>query len=179
MHVEPRPEQEPSVEQLSALHDILANGSCYVDLSIWGPHQIRILKAMKLSGLIMSSSGELIPHEFKGPPDFDHWRACWDVYQSSMIMLKACNPACLIAYADFIGRYARRYGQKCWALIYQMETRFRRESMERIRRRASNDLDKAIARGQTSTRRGRGSSSSSTLKTRLSTGTQTLRNQPC
>jgi hypothetical protein len=113
MHIEPRPEIEPSVEQLSALHDILANGSCYVDLSIWGPHHIRILKAMKLSGLIMSANGELVLHEFKGPPDFEHWKACWDVFQTAMVMLKACNPAFLIAYSDFIGRYSKRYGQKC------------------------------------------------------------------
>jgi hypothetical protein len=102
-----------------------------------------------LSGLIMAANGELVLHEFKGPPDYEHWKACWDVFQSAMIMLKACNPAYLIAYADFIGRYAKRYGQKCWALIYQTETRFRREVMERMRRRASNELDRAIIRGFT------------------------------
>jgi hypothetical protein len=102
---------------------------------------------MKLNGLILSPGGELIQHEFKGPPDFEHWSACWEVYATAMIMLGACSPPHLLAYAAMIGHYAKRYGMKCWALIYQMETRFRRETMERARRRASSELDKAIAAG--------------------------------
>ncbi len=76
MWVEPRPEQEPSVEQLSALVDILKAESCYVDLGIWGPHGIRIIKAKKLVGLILLPNGEFGQHEFKGPPDLEHWLAC-------------------------------------------------------------------------------------------------------
>jgi hypothetical protein len=118
-----------------------------VDLSIWGPHGIRIQKAMKLSGLIMSPGGELVQHEYKGPPDIEHWAACWEVFATAMIMLGACSPPYLLAYGALIAHYARRYGQKCWALIYQMETRFRREMMERARRRASTELDRAIVAG--------------------------------
>jgi hypothetical protein len=70
------------------------------------------------------------------------------VYQTAMIMLDACAPPYLIAYAAHIGHYYTRYGAKCWALIYQMETRFRRETMERGRRQASDDLDEAIAAGR-------------------------------
>jgi hypothetical protein len=137
------------VDQLSASADLIKHNSCYVDMAIWGPHGIRIQKAMKVSGLIMSPGGELVQHEYKGPPDFEHWQACWEVYQTAMIMLDACAPPYLIAYSALIGHYAKRYGARCWALIYQMETRFRRETMERGRRRASAELDKAIVAGQT------------------------------
>jgi hypothetical protein len=62
-------------------------------------------------------------------------------------MLNACSPPHLLAYSGLIGHYAKRYGSRCWALIYQMETRYRRESMERVRRKASFDLDDAIIKG--------------------------------
>lgn len=61
----PPPEQEPTAEQLSALADLLANDSCYVELSIWGRHGIRIRKAMRLTGMILGPRGELIPCEVK------------------------------------------------------------------------------------------------------------------
>jgi hypothetical protein len=147
MWTEPRPEQEPTVDQLSALAHLLTQHCCYVDLSIWGPHGIRILKQMKVSGLIMSAGGEFMHHEFKGPPSIDHWLACWEVFMAAMIMLDACAPPFLLAYGALIAQYAKRYGPQCWALIYQVETRFRREQMERTRRRASNDLDTAILNG--------------------------------
>jgi hypothetical protein len=144
MWTEPRPEQEPTVDQLSALAHLLSQHCCYVDLSIWGPHGMRILKQMKVSGLIMSAGGEFIHHEFKGPPSIEHWLACWEVFMAGMIMLDACAPPFLLAYGALIAHYAKRYGPQCWALIYQVETRFRREQMERARRRASNELDAAI-----------------------------------
>jgi hypothetical protein len=149
MWTNPRPEQEPTTDQLSALADLLAHHSCYVDLSIWGPHGMRILKKMKVAGLIMVGQGEFAPHEYRGPPDYEHWLACWEVYQTAMIMLDACSPPYLLAYAALIGHYNKRYGARCWALIYQMESRFRKETMERGRRQANDDLDEAIARGGT------------------------------
>jgi hypothetical protein len=75
MWTHPRPEQEPTTDQLSALADLLAHHSCYVDLSIWGPHQLRILKKMKITGLIMVGQGEFAAHEYRGPPDYEHWLA--------------------------------------------------------------------------------------------------------
>jgi hypothetical protein len=144
MWIEPRPEQEPTADQLSALAHLLKSHCCYVDFSIWGPHGMRILKQMKVSGLVMSANGELMHHEFKGPPSVEHWLACWEVFMAGMIMLNACAPPFLLAYGALIAGYAKRYGSQCWALIYQVETRFRREYMERARRRASNELDAAI-----------------------------------
>jgi hypothetical protein len=148
MHSEPPAEAEPTADQLSVLHSLLhEGGSCYVDLSIWGPHGVRIQKAMKLTGLVLTANGDLIQHECKGPPDFGHWSSCFRVFMSAMIMLGACSPPHLIAYADLIAHYAKRYGQSCWGLIYQMETRFRREQLERMKRRESRNLDAAVAAG--------------------------------
>ena len=95
----------------------------------------------------MMPGGELAHVEFKGPPDYDAWLACYRVYMTAMIMLGAAIPPHLLAYAALIGHYAKRYGQRCWALLYQTETRFRREVMERMRRRESARLDEAITAG--------------------------------
>ncbi len=74
---------------------------------------MRILKKMKITGLIMVGQGEFAPHEYRGPPDYEHWLACWEVFQTAMIMLNACSPPYLLAYAAHIGHYAKRYGARC------------------------------------------------------------------
>ena len=64
----------------------------------------------------------------------------------------SCRRACLLphllAYVELIEQFAKRYGQSCWAVIYQVETRLRRECMERMRRRESKVLDAAITAGE-------------------------------
>jgi hypothetical protein len=150
MHADCPPEAEPTGDQLSALADLMAvSGTCYVDLAIWGPHQVRAQKAMKLTGLSFNSSGELVPQELRGPPDFGHWSACFRVFLSAMVMLDACLPPYLVAYVEFIAKFAKRYGQTCWAVIYQCEVRFRREHMERLRRKESKRLNDALRVGGT------------------------------
>ena len=57
---EARPVEEATPEQLSALCDNLRHDASYVDLAISGPHQIRTVKSMKFSGMVMGSGGALI-----------------------------------------------------------------------------------------------------------------------
>ena len=104
---------------------------------------------MKLEGLVLTPEGQLVRHEFKGPPDHVHWRSCFNVFATAMIMLGACLPAPLTRYADFICRAASRYGAKCWPLIYQTETRFRREHLDRMRRAELRLVKTALAEGRT------------------------------
>ena len=69
------------------------------------------------------------------------------MYQTPMIMLGPVIPPHLIEHGDKIRDYGALYGHKRWALLYQTETRYRREVMPRLRRRGSNNLNIAIAAG--------------------------------
>ena len=66
---------------------------------------------------------------------YDQWQACYMVFRTAMIMLEYATPSALDSYRDHIRSYATRFGNQCWALIYQTDTRARRELTERIRRR--------------------------------------------
>ena len=61
-------------------------------------------------GLIVGPDGIMIMQEQKGPPDYPHWYACWIVFQMGMIMVDACIPPWLIAYAKMICEFASLYG---------------------------------------------------------------------
>ena len=75
-----------------------------------GPHHIRTLKAFKVTGLIpgpMDPEGRptLINAEMKGPPDYAHWRKCWNVFSAAMVFAGSCLPTWLNCYADKIMEY--------------------------------------------------------------------------
>ena len=87
--------------------------------------------------------------KFRGPPSFDHWRLCWAVYETAMIMADAASLPVLTAYSLFIETMAKQFGHVCWAIVYQTENRFRREHMEHLQRQESDSLDQAIMAGGT------------------------------
>ena len=102
MHAKRIPEaHEPTAEQLSVLQAIIREQSVpYVDFAIWGPYANRITKALSGTGLLFDADFKLSNVQFKGPPTFQHWRACWNVYSTAMIMLGAADPPALNAYAE-------------------------------------------------------------------------------
>jgi hypothetical protein len=57
------------------------------------------------------------------------------VFRTAAIMLDVASPASLDLYRDHIHRYSNRFSEECWGLVYQADTRARRELAERIRRR--------------------------------------------
>ena len=99
----------------------------YVDFAVFGPHHIRIVHKLKFVGLVMNSAGLLMRTELKGPMNFPQWDSCYQVFRTACIMLDIISPAALDAYRDHIRRYANRFREECWALIYQADTRARRE----------------------------------------------------
>jgi len=136
---EPPPDHEPSMEQLTALHQLtcVLKFPPYVDFALFGPHHVRMMRKLKLTGLVMNGSGELMRTELVGPMTFGQWDACYNVFRTACIMLDIATPAALDAYRDHIRRYTQRFSEDCWALVYQADTRARRELAERIRRKAS------------------------------------------
>jgi hypothetical protein len=133
----PPEEVEPSLEQLTALHYIvfLIRLVPYLDYAIFGPHATRSIRRIRLSGLVLSASGALIQAEQYGPANFDQWSACSGVTRAAFIMLDIMTPSAYDVYADLIRSYATRYGPRCWPLLYQADTRARRELAERVHRK--------------------------------------------
>ena len=72
MGLEPNPDAEPSNDQLSALWMLLAAGLIpYADFSVWGPHQVWMLKKMTFMAMVIGLDGEMQKTELRGPPGYD------------------------------------------------------------------------------------------------------------
>jgi hypothetical protein len=106
----------------------------HVDFAVWGPHQVRTLRKLKFSGLILSATGALHHAEVNGPATFDQWDACMQVFIAACIMLDICSVTGITRYRDHIRAYVSRYTEACWPLIYQADVRVRRELIVRVKR---------------------------------------------
>ena len=69
------------------------------------------------------------------------------VFRTASVMLDIVTPAALDSYKDHVKQYALRYTADSWALLYQSDTRARRELSERIRRCGQSLCDKARQAG--------------------------------
>ena len=98
MHRPPLPHEKPSVHQLSAVLQLIRTGTCYVDFALMGPHHVRTMKAWRWLAKVWIN-GEVSEWAVKGPPDYASWEACWNVFQTCLIMAGACILPHLIAYA--------------------------------------------------------------------------------
>ena len=128
----PPDDQEPTVALLSAMKHVVTHGCVpYADFGVFG---------LRLTGLMLGPSGELFRSEMAGPMTYDQWEACFMVFRSAMVMLEFASPSSLDGYGDHVRQYSTRFVTQCWALIYQTDTRARREHAERLRRRANAEL---------------------------------------
>ena len=118
----PPPDQELSAEQLTVLHRLFQSGRApYTDMAVWGPYHHRLAKKIRLKGVRLNSLGEIVPVEINGPPDFEAWRESYGVFKTGCIMFGQISPARLDCYEHHIRSYRERYGQGCWALLYQAD----------------------------------------------------------
>ena len=145
----PPTELELTTEQLSAWVMTLKSGAIYVDMSVWGPNGDKIMGRIKLSGLILGGDGTWKTVEIVGPENFDMWALGYDVFKVACIMTGTISPSRIDAYARKIHNYYKRYGQKCWGLIYQADVRARRRHAERTRRALAEEHATANAAGGT------------------------------
>ena len=100
--VKPRPESEPSVEQLGALRTKWQQGETpCVDFAIWGPHDRRHARD-RCNLAMVWVDGALQPRTLAGPRDFDAWDRAWGVFASAMLSLGAAAPGALGRYRDGI-----------------------------------------------------------------------------
>ena len=132
---QPSKESEPTLEQLSALHHVVSQGNPpYTDFAIWGPYGHRLAKKVKLSGYVMGRDGVLTSIELTGPTSIGMWLQSRQVFSNVCVMLDLIDLGTLTKYRDLIEKFHNRYGAPIWALLYQADSRFRLEMVERIRR---------------------------------------------
>eukprot|EP00971_Amphidinium_carterae_P334490 6469807-Amphidinium_carterae.1 len=119
---DPPPDGEPSGDQLAAVKMLLDdNLPPYVDLSIFGPFSARLRKKQKFQGLLLNDKGELIKAELFGPESYEQWLRNFKVLRTCLVMLQAVEPAVIDMYIDRVAELNRRYGQDCWAVVYQAD----------------------------------------------------------
>ena len=149
----PSARHEPTVEQLSGLKALTDGGQApYVDFAVFQPFGARMMKRIKFAGLVLNKAGGLMQAELYGPPDIDTWRACFEVFSASAIMLDLLDLGSIQSYKMKIEELYLRYGEsRIWALLYQADTRARYEHWGRRKLRLAHDHSEAQAAGKTTT----------------------------
>lgn len=132
----PTQDADVSKDQLSALRQVLQVGACpYVDFSVWGPYGQRLLRKQTFTAWFLNPvSGDWSRREQPGPATFNEWYKNWKVYRTAMLLLEACDPERLDAYAELIRSYVLQFGEEAWAFVSQADVRLRLEHLDRIRR---------------------------------------------
>ena len=147
----PSSEEEVTIEQLSALHTLIASGSPpYVDFAVWGPHGYRLMRKLRLTGLMLTAGGDLRNVELAGPPTFGMWERCYACLKTGLLMLGAVSISNLLKYHDLMKKYHERYGPSVWHLQYQSEVRQRQERMIHHRRAGQEEARLAASTSSTS-----------------------------
>ena len=120
----PLAEEEPTVEQLTAVQKVLEGDICpHVDFAVCVPDGNRMMRKLKLQGTTFSSGGSILPIEVIGPPNI----VCWSK-----------SYACLRTAMITVG-HARKHDQAVRFPVmslqfYQAESRCRSGRVERVRR---------------------------------------------
>ena len=135
-----------TIEQLTSVNYLIESKDIpYLDFALWGPHGHRTARKMRLIGQVFDSSGMLRTVEIAGPPNIDVWLDCFHVMCTAFLMLNIMDLGTLTNYAKLITDFHARYGSVTWLLLYQADTRFRQEHVDRCRRRAATAHETARA----------------------------------
>ena len=139
----PMEDMEPTADQLSAIQHMVVERKLppYVDFAVFGPHALRTARKFRLQGLLLGAQGQLFQSEVYGPRCFAQWLSCFQVFKVAAVMMDLISCSALDRYCELIRSYNALYGDACWPLLYQADTRARRELVERIRRRLAGDYE--------------------------------------
>ena len=132
----PTPESDVSIDQLSALRQVISTGAVpFADFSIFGPFGTRRLRRQTFMGYhLNAATGEWSKKELPGPSDFHTWYQDWKCFRTGMLLLEAGQAEHLDAYSEFIRSQVTQFGDEAWWLICRADSRLRSEHLERIRR---------------------------------------------
>ena len=94
----PPEEEDPSLEQLSALQKRVAvqDTAPFVDFAVFVPYGQRALKAARFRTYVLTGSG-YVTKELPGPGNFVQWRTCYRLLKTALLMLDAAGLASLWA----------------------------------------------------------------------------------
>ena len=104
-------------------------------------------RQLKLTVHHITPGGDYVPYEVPGPPSFLEWLAAYRVFSIGMRALRAATSTRLLIYQNKVGKFNDTYGQVCWWLVAQADQRMRTEQLERIRRKAEEERNAAVATG--------------------------------
>ncbi|CAK0909902.1 unnamed protein product, partial [Prorocentrum cordatum] len=135
----PREAENVTPEQVSALAARVADDHApCTHFALWGPFGRQQKKVLKFTAQIFVN-GELVTRQLSGPPPFETWGACWRVFRTGMLMLKACllmlkacQPGPLDGYEEGIRLLAHTFPQH-WVVVRRADDTMRAERWERIR----------------------------------------------
>ena len=140
----PPEEEEPSLEQLSALHKRMnvQDIAPFADFAIFVPYGQRALRASKFRTFVASPNG-YVTKELPGPASFHQWRACFRVFRTAMLMLDAMSISTLHNYEAVIERLNRLY-PTAWHLVYSADELARSAHSNRTRSKIVLDTKNGI-----------------------------------
>jgi len=134
--VMPHPDEESTIEQLTALRAVVASGTPpSVAFSVWRPLANRHKKPLAFHGLHIGVDGAIVFAVLMGPANIEEWLASWRIFKVACLMLKILSTAAADAYSGHISWLHTRYGSQVWLLLYQADIRVRSEHAERVRRK--------------------------------------------
>ena len=141
----PPEEEEPSLEQLSALHKKvkILNMVPFVDFSIWGPFGSKQAKAVKYRSFFLQADGSYLARELPGPSTLIQWTASFKVMRCAFVMIDICSLATLLSYETFFVRLCQQY-VGAWHLLVSADEKARSTHLERLRLQLRLDRDRGI-----------------------------------
>ena len=143
---EPAEDIEPTVEQISAITQVLtADLAPYACFSIFGPHGRRLLQKLTYLSWTYLPTGAWQRRELPGPPSFEYWWASYRVLRTVYLLLDTVAPETLDNYGELIRGFITQYGSSVWAIVYTADVRMRAERFQRLRRHAERDHAAALA----------------------------------
>ena len=136
MGASPQEEEEPSENQLAALHKKVygLGQSPYCDFAVWQPFNRRSMKTLKFRTYHPLGDGSYLMRELPGPQNLQQWLLSWRVFKVAAISLDICSLASLQLYEKTVERLVLQW-PGCWGLIAAAEDKGRSEKWDKWRRK--------------------------------------------
>ena len=143
---EPATEIEPTVEQISAIAQLVKSDMApYADFALFGPHGRRLLHKLSYLSYTFMPDGSWQRRELPGPPSFDHWWTSFWVLRTTYLLLGLAPSEAIDNYGELIRGFSSIYGAGAW-FIYAADVRMRVEQFDRLRRHAERSEGFDVAR---------------------------------
>ncbi|CAK0795538.1 unnamed protein product [Prorocentrum cordatum] len=138
---QPVPEDQPSLEQLTALDHRTRelHSTPYADFGVFGPFDRKVRRNMKFRAWLPLPGGGWMARELPGPANFEQWQAAWRVFATACLMLGIVARAALDGNARHIERLSALWPE-AWHLVYMADDKLRCDHIERLRRTVRADL---------------------------------------